>query len=338
MHHNLRTFLAALISLAMGSSFASGTTPATYLDDLDAVPAYQPQRFDDQRVRPLPLRQILDERRVELGRLLFEEKRLSGDDSISCASCHNLSTAGVDRLPTAVGIGGVRGVANTPTVFNASLNFVQFWDGRADSLETQVHGPLHSPRGMGSNWKTIIQKLRDTGYPELFEQAYGEVISPANIADALATFERSLLTPSRFDDYLRGDTGALTEQEREGFRLFREYGCSSCHQGVNIGGNLLHRLGGVREYFDPAQVRPVDLGRFNVTGRESDRHVFKVPSLRNVAVTQPYFHDGSVESLTEAVRIMGRVQLGRDLSDGDVDLLLQFLGSLTGRWHGRLLR
>jgi cytochrome c peroxidase len=186
----------------------------------------------------------------------------------------------------------------------------------------------------------VIAKLKaDRDYPTLFEREYPDGITPANITGAIATFERSLLTPNaRFDRHLRGEQGVLGSDELEGYRRFVNHGCVSCHQGVAVGGNLFQRFGVMGDYFKGRPPNKADLGRFNVTGMEEDRHVFKVPSLRNVAVTQPYFHDGSARTLTEAVRVMGKYQLGKGLSDEDVQLIVAFLRTLSGEWQGRVLQ
>jgi cytochrome c peroxidase len=289
---------------------------------------------------PLPALPPLLPAKVALGQRLFFEPALSHDNAVSCASCHDLNKGGVDHRSVSTGIGGKTGTVNAPTVFNASLNFVQFWDGRADSLEAQAAGPVHNPLEMGSNWSEVVDKLRaDTRYRQAFGALYRQGIAGATIVDALATFERSLLTPdSRFDRFLRGDPGSLNAQEKTGYQRFLDYGCASCHQGAAVGGNMFQRFGVVDDFFRDRKVLPSDLGRYNVTLREDDRHVFKVPSLRNVAVTGPYFHDGSVGSLRQAIVIMGRYQLGRELGLQDIQSIEAFLGTLTGRWQGRMLQ
>lgn len=275
--------------------------------------------------------------KVALGKALFSDVRLSRDNSISCASCHDLATFGHDRRRVSTGVGGAQGSVNAPTVFNASLNFVQFWDGRAASLEEQAAGPVHNPLEMATDWATAIGKLQaDDAFRRDFRRVYPDGVTAANLADAIATFERTLLTEDApFDRYLRGDQRAIDAQASQGYRRFRELGCASCHQGVNIGGNMFQRFGVMADYFgDQARQRPLvaaDFGRFNVTGQEVDRHVFKVPSLRNVAETAPYFHDGSAATLDDAVTIMGRYQLGRELSRDEVESLVAFLKTLTGR-------
>lgn len=282
-------------------------------------------------IQPLPAVK-LDQSKVELGRLLFHETRFSRDNTLSCASCHDLNQGGVDRQRVSTGVGGGKGGINSPTVLNSGFNFRQFWDGRAASLEEQADGPVHNSLELASNWPDIIKKLRqDPDYPRLFAALYPEGITSHAIKDAIVTFERSLVTPSRFDRYLRGDTKAITAQEQQGYALFKSYGCVACHQGVNIGGNMYQYFGVMGNYFqDRGNITPADYGRFNVTGKEEDRFLFKVPSLRNVALTPPYFHDGSAETLDAAVAVMAKYQLGRVLPDSDRALIVQFLQSLTG--------
>lgn len=291
-------------------------------------------------IAPIPQSLPLDPRKVALGNRLFHDTRFSRDNSMACAGCHELSKGGGDGLRHSVGIGGQRGDVNAPTVFNSGFNFKQFWNGRAESLEDQVDGPVQNPKELGSNWPEIIAKLKqDARYPAEFAAVYRNGIQPGNIKDAIATFERSLITPnSRFDKYLRGEKNALTPEEIKGYHLFKSYGCISCHQGVNVGGNLFERLGVMRDYFKQrGTIAPGDLGRFALTGKPEDRHVFKVPSLRNVAVTAPYFHDGSVSTLEEAVSIMGTYQLGVGIPRADVALIVRFLHTLTGEYGGKPL-
>lgn len=296
----------------------------------------------DEPIQPLPTEVKLDARKVALGQQLFSDKRLSKDNSISCASCHNLATGGVDGRTTALGIRGAKGLVNVPTVLNSSLNFRQHWDGRAASLEAQVAIPVHSPIEMGTNWPEVIAKLsKDALLVEEFKKTYpAGGLQARNITDAIATFERSLTTPNaRFDKYLRGNTSALTVDELRGYQLFKSYGCVACHQGVNVGGNMFQTFGVMGNYFaQRGNPTEADLGRFNVTRKESDKHVFKVPSLRNVALTAPYFHDGSAKTLGDAVDVMFKFQLGRTASAQDKDLIVKFLYTLTGELDGKPLR
>ena len=322
---------ALLIFSALGIALWQGTqrpvsanTGSVYGSNLE---------ISREPIQPIPVSIELDEQKVALGRQLFYDTQLSRDNSIACATCHILSSGGMDQLPVAVGIDGIIGHLNTPTVFNSGFNFRQFWDGRADSLENQVAGPIHNLIEMASNWDGIIEKLSASpDYVSEFAVFYSDGITPNNVTDAIATFERSLYTPnSRFDQYLRGDINALTADELRGYDLFITYGCSSCHQGVNVGGNLYQQMGVVHDYFgDRGDVINSDLGLFNVTALEEDRFVFKVPSLRLVSLTAPYFHDGSVPTLNSAVEIMAYYQLGRTIPDDEIELIVQFLGTLSG--------
>ena len=269
--------------------------------------------------------------KIALGKKLFHEPRLSSNNT-SCASCHNLATGGTDHLPVSVGADGQKLDFNAPTVFNSGLNFKQFWDGRAATLEEQIEETINNSREMASSWSNIILQLEnDRQYVKDFKTIYSDGIQVSNIKDAIATFERSLITPSRFDDFLAGNEQAMSSKEKRGYELFQSYGCIACHQGMNIGGNMFQTLGIVNDYFaEKSKVNSNDLGRFNLTKQDSDRYVFKVPSVRNVALTAPYFHDGHVETLTEVIKIMAKYQLGRSIPPGDVEDITAFLQSLTG--------
>lgn len=290
--------------------------------------------------QPLPLRMNLDPNRVALGERLFHDVRLSGDNTVSCSTCHSLSTGGVDNRSRSVGVNGGVGDINTPTVFNSGFNFVQFWNGRAPSLEEQINGPVNHPKEMASNWPQVLGKLgKDAAYPELFARAYLDGLTEDNIRDAIATFERSLVTPnSRFDKFLRGDAEALSEQEHRGYELFQNYGCSSCHQGVNLGGNMYEKMGLMGDYFaDRGHITEADKGRFNVNQLPHSMHEFRVPSLRNVALTAPYFHDGNAETLEQAITIMAKYQLARPVTLNEVQDIAAFLRTLTGEYQGKPL-
>lgn len=294
-----------------------------------------------EAIVPLPQNIRLDMRKVALGKRLFHEARLSGNGRVSCSSCHSLASGGVDHLPRSKGIAGTEVAVNAPTVFNSGFNFRQFWDGRAESLEEQVNGPLQNALEMGGSWPRAVAVLSDdSGYRATFSAIYLDGISPDNIRDAIATFERSLVTPdSRFDRFLRGDQKALNDVEQAGYRMFKRIGCVSCHQGVNIGGNLYQKLGIMEDFFAVrGHVNKADMGLYNVTGNEADRHYFKVPSLRNVAVTSPYFHDGSAMTLEDAVRVMARFQLGKELETAELAQITAFLRTLTGEYEGRTLQ
>lgn len=288
-------------------------------------------------IRPIPIEVPVDLRKVGLGRKLFQDPILSADGSVSCASCHALATGGVDHLRKPVGLHQSAGRVNTPTVYNSVFNFRQFWDGRAETLEDQVDGPVLGKAEMGSTWAEALARLRAVpAYSTAFGDIYPDGVSSDNVKNAIAEFERSLITPnSRFDRYLRGDSAILSPEEIAGYRKFKAYGCVSCHQGVNVGGNMFQRMGVMGDYFaDRGHVTEADFGRFNVTGDEADRYTFKVPSLRNVALTAPYFHDGSAQTLDQAVTIMARYQLGRELPQQDRAQLVAFLRTLTGEYPG----
>ena len=230
------------------------------------------------------------------------------------------------------------GTINAPTVLNSGFSFSQFWDGRAETLEEQVGFPLQEHSEMGSTWEEVISKLRQSQkYIRDFQQSYADGIRREHIQDAIAVFERSLYTPnSRFDRYLRNPNSVLTAKEQEGYHLFKTLGCASCHQGINVGGNMYQKLGVMAPYFsDRGNVTKADFGRFNVTGDHNDLYMFKVPTLRNVELTAPYFHDGSANSLEEAVRMMAKYQLGRKLSSEEVELIVAFLKTLTGELNGK---
>ena len=294
----------------------------------------------DEPLKPLPPAPQQNPLRVELGRQLFNEPRLSVNNTLSCASCHRLESGGADTRAFSIGFAGQPVTINTPSVFNATLNFRQFWNGRADTLESQIHEVVKSPSEMGSNWEHVVQVLAaDPGYRSAFGNAYPDGVTMNNVQNALATYERTLLSSnSRFDQYLLGDTDILTTEEKYGYQRFKEYGCIACHQGVNIGGNMFQKFGVMGDYFKVrGNPTDTDLGRYLVTKDEEDRNVFKVPSLRNVAVTAPYFHDGSANTLEEAVDVMFTFQLGRIPSAEDKTLIIKFLKTLTGEWGGKPL-
>ncbi len=296
--------------------------------------------YSDQAITPIPLENIFNKSKARLGNKLFHDPRLSKNNTVACASCHSLFTAGVDRTAVSVGINGAIGNMNAPTVFNSRYNFRQFWDGRSSSLEEQISGPIHNTIEMNSNWLEIITKLKaDKYYVNSFTQIYNDGITARNIANAIAEFERSLTTPnSLFDQYLKGNKQALSKTALLGYHKFIDYGCISCHQGVNVGSNMFQKLGIVEDYYTSLNERENDFGRYNITKNKADKYVFKVPSLRNIAVTPPYFHDGSITKLSEAIDIMGYYQLGKKLTVNDIKHLQSFLESLTGEWQGSTLK
>ncbi|MCX6911073.1 MAG: heme-binding domain-containing protein [Verrucomicrobia bacterium] len=292
-------------------------------------------------VLPLAEPKGLNPDKVALGRKLYHDTRLSGDNTLSCASCHDLKKGGTDQAQFSTGIKGQKGGINAPTVLNAVHAFVQFWDGRATDLQAQAAGPVANPVEMGANWDDVPGKLKqDKECVDAFAKLYPAGITKASITDAIATFEKSLVTVnSRFDQFLRGKTSALTADEQEGYRLFMADGCYKCHVGQAIGGKSFEKFSLHGDYFaDRGNPTPADDGRFSVTKNEADRHKFKVPSLRNITLTFPYLHDGSTSDLAKVVKLMGKYQLHSDLPDSDVALAVKFLGTLTGDLDGKPLK
>jgi cytochrome c peroxidase len=273
--------------------------------------------------------------KVHLGKVLYYDTRLSKSGKISCNSCHELSNFGVDNEPTSTGEGGQKGNRNSPTVFNAALQNMQFWDGRAKDVEEQAGMPILNPVEMAIPHKQfLVDRLAGIPlYEDLFKKAFPQESKPLtydNLQKAIGAFERTLLTPSRFDKYMQGDRNALTSKEKEGLSVFINTGCPSCHHGVAVGGSTLQRFGIVTDYRSLTKSKINDEGRETVTKKPADKDVFKVASLRNVAGTFPYFHNGSVFSLDSAIRIMGKAQLNKDLSKQQVEQIIAFLNTLTG--------
>ncbi len=278
---------------------------------------------------PINIPVDVDLTKVELGKKLFFDPRLSKSGFISCNSCHNLSMGGTDNLPVSIGHGWNQGPINAPTVLNSSFNLAQFWDGRASDLQEQAGGPIANPGEMASSHTLAIDVLESIpGYQSEFETAFGSPgIDIERVTAAIAEFERTLVTPnSRFDQWLGGNESALTHQEQDGYALFKAMGCTSCHRGPALGGEAFMKFGIVAPYETDNEAH----GRISVTGQANDLNVFKVPTLRNIELTYPYFHDGGVKTLSEAVQIMSRIQLGRVLSDPEVDNIVAFLLTLTG--------
>jgi cytochrome c peroxidase len=296
---------------------------------------------DGEPIAPIgPPAEALDPARVAIGERLFGDPRLSHRDRVACASCHVLERGGDDGAARSRAAGGGTLPFNTPTIFNAAFNFRLNWRGNFRTLEEHNEAVLLDSSLMNTSWDELLPKLRtDPGYSQAFLAAYRAAPDRDNVLDALAAFQRSLVTPDApFDRWLRGDKDAIGADAKRGYRLFKDYGCSACHQGANVGGNLFQKFGIFSDPFAGRKApEPSDLGRYTVTGRDRDRRVFRVPSLRNVAVTAPYFHDGRTTSLEEAVEIMGRSQLGRDIPPRDVELIVAFLETLTGEVRGRSL-
>jgi cytochrome c peroxidase len=305
-----------------------------------AVPGISSDKgTEDEPVTPVVSAENLDPAKIELGRKLFQDARVSGDNKLSCASCHHLDRSGDDYLPHSLGSDGQPLDFNAPTIFNATLNYRLNWRGNFRTIEEQNEAVLLDPRLMNTSWEEVLSKIRaNPGYQSAFVAIYGTGPERPSVLDVLAIFQRSLLTPDApFDEYLRGTQDALSADQQRGYQLFKSYGCAACHQGRNLGGNLLQKFGIFADPFAGRVMTEADLGRYSVTHLESDRQVFRVPSLRNVSVTAPYFHDGRTSSLTDAVDTMARIQLGRELPGQDRDLIVAFLGTLTGKYQGRSL-
>ncbi len=271
----------------------------------------------------------VDSAKAEIGKQLFFDPRLSKSGFLSCNSCHNLSMGGSDNLPSSVGHGWQQGPINSPTVLNASYNIAQFWDGRASDLKEQAAGPIANPKEMAMPHDLALEIIASIpGYVEAFAMAYGDdAVTLERVTETIAEFERTLVTPGApFDRWLRGDERALDEEEKAGYALFKDSGCTACHNGPAVGGGMFQKMG----LIEPYETDNAAQGRYALTGKEGDRMVFKVPTLRNVELTYPYFHDGGAETLDEAVRVMGRLQLGREFSDDEVAQLVAFLKTLTG--------
>lgn len=298
------------------------------------------QEVASRVVHPLPDSVPTDPNKVSLGMRLYHDTRLSGDNTISCASCHALNKGGTDQARVSTGIRGQLGGINAPTTFNAVFQFAQFWDGRASDLQDQAAGPPENPIEMGTTFAEIVAKLQaDEAFRQEFEVAYPEGLSKATITHAIAEFEKTLITPdSPFDRFLLGQHEALSAQAKAGWEVFQREGCATCHVGRLLGGRSYEKMGRAKDYF-AARGHPTDadLGRFAVTRQEQDRHRFKVPTLRNIARTFPYFHDGSVTDLQEAVQKMAEFQFGTRLKDADAERIVAFLESLTGSWNGNPL-
>jgi cytochrome c peroxidase len=272
------------------------------------------------------------EARIQLGKKLYFEENISINDTQSCNSCHRVdeNLGGVDNLPTSKGAKGDIGGRNAPTTLNAGFHIAQFWDGRAPDLAAQAKGPVLNPIEMGMpDEASVLERLKEHNYEALFKQAFPDVEQPLtydNFAEAVAAFERTLITRDRFDDFLAGKRGALSKDEKKGLTLFIKTGCADCHNGALLGGDSYEKMGVVEDYANTE-----DVGRYAVTKKDEDKYVFKVPSLRNIALTAPYFHDGKAATLEDAVKQMASLQLGEELNQEQVGLIVAFLGSLSDK-------
>ncbi len=321
-----RLFCVCLLGLACAAP-ARGDEASRILDDAK------------KHFAPLPTAKLADDSvsvaRIDLGRQLFFENRISMDGNVSCAHCHAPDQHGADGLPKSFGVEGKENARNAPTVFNAALNFKQHWRGDRESLEEQAEKSLLGATSFGNpDAATAMTKLKAIpAYPSAFASAFpGESapINSKNFGVAIAAFERTLLTPAKFDAFLIGDANALTDEQQAGLRKFIDLGCVDCHKGAGVGGGAFEKFGFFGDYWKATGVAQPDKGRADVTRNDADLYVFKVPSLRNVAKTAPYFHDGAVDDLAKAVKIMGKIQLDKTLSDNDAADIVAFLGALTG--------
>ena len=323
----MKTRLWAGVLMATAVAACQRRAPDTSAARIDSIHLAQFAPLPDSISTP---DNPLTEAKVNLGRMLFYETRLSRDHDISCNSCHSLTAYGVDHQAVSTGTQGQRGTRNSPTVYNAAGHVAQFWDGRAATVEEQAKGPILNPieMAMPSDRALLAELAAIPAYREAFRRAFPGEANPVtydNVGRAIAAFERGLVTPSRWDALLKGNQNALTPAEQAGFNTFVEAGCVSCHSGAYVGGQMYQKAGLVAPWPDRS-----DPGRSAVTHQAADEMVFKVPSLRNIAMTAPYFHTGGTPSLGAAVRMMGRYQLGRELSDAQVESIVSYLHALTG--------
>jgi cytochrome c peroxidase len=301
-----------------------------------AIAAGSTVAWAEEPIQPIAPVKEINLAQVELGKKLFFDPRLSKSGYISCNSCHNLSMGGSDNLRTSIGHHWQQGPINSPTVLNSNMNLAQFWDGRAKDLKEQAGGPIANPGEMASSHELAVHVLESIPqYVTEFKQVFGsDKIDIDQVTQAIAEFEKTLVTPnSRFDQWLLGDEDAITKKEKAGYELFKQTGCAVCHNGAAVGGNSFQKMGAVEAYKtdNPAE------GLSAMTGKDADRFKFKVPTLRNVEMTYPYFHDGEAETLTEAVELMGRLQLGKKLAKDENDKIVAFLKTLTGEQPSFLL-
>lgn len=296
----------------------------------------------NEPLQPLPDKIPYDAKKVALGEKLFKDKRLSSDNTVACESCHAFDKAGTDNSRFSTGVDKQVGDINAPTVFNAAFNVRQFWNGRAADLQEQAGGPPLNPIEMASkNWNDIINKLQqDEALTAEVKSVYTDGWTEKNITDAIGEYEKTLITPnSRFDKWLKGDKNALTAEEIQGYERFKQYRCSSCHVGKAIGGQSFEYMDLKKDYFaDRGEPLGSDIGLKGFTNKDIDLHRFKVPTLRNVELTWPYMHDGTVQTLDEAVKIMGTYLSGMDIPESDRKLIVAFLRTLTGEWNGEKVK
>ena len=326
----MKPFLPSLAACLLGATAAFATDPPPENLRETAIEIFKPLPSTIPSVKDNPI----TPEKISLGKALFFDPRMSASGVFSCNSCHNLATGGDDNLETSIGHGWQKGPRNSPTVLNAVFNIAQFWDGRADDLKAQAKGPVQAGVEMANTPVNVIATLKSMPqYVDWFEGAFPEEKDPVtfdNFAKAIEAYEATLITPAPFDAYLNGDEAALSADAKKGLSLFIDKGCASCHGGINVGGEGYYPFGLIEK--PGADVLPAgDKGRFAVTNTVDDSYVFRAAPLRNIALTAPYFHSGKVWDLKEAVAVMGTAQLGEELKDDEVDLIVAFLDSLTGK-------
>lgn len=332
----LTALFTAIVTLSACQNSDTQLTQYNNIADEPTILAFADNTSRTKYNQPLPdISELnLNDAKVDLGNRLYHDTRLSGNGQLTCASCHVLAIGGDDNMPVSIGIDAQKGEINAPTTLNSGFNFKQFWDGRAKHLREQAEGPVENPIEMGAKWENVLARLQEVNsYQKMFSEIYpGQGITKFTVTDAIAEFERSLITPAPFDAYLKGDDNAITANQKRGYELFQSYGCVACHQGVNFGSNMMQKFGALKSYYDEQNTeRNVDRGLFNRTQNENHRNVFKVPTLRNVEHTAPYFHDASAQTLDQAINIMGLNQLGRQIPDKDRLYIKEFLTSLSGQ-------
>ncbi len=304
------------------------------------VHAETDQPYKQEPISPIPQTVEINEAKAALGKSLFSDTRFSKNNTVACATCHQLESGGDDNVAKGISLVSDQHVINTPSIFNAQYNFRQNWDGSAATLEDQIDMVMVNQHEFNNQWDNVTAQFSaDKDFTNTYQKVYKGTITKDNIVNALVEYEKSLNTPnSAFDRYLRNEEKSLTQEEINGYILFKGLGCISCHQGMNVGGNLYQRFGIFYDYLaERGDINKHDFGKFNTTNRQMDKFVFKVPSLRNVAVTAPYLHDGSAKTLEDAISIMGKTQLGRTLTENEVSLIKAFLNSLTGEHNNKIL-
>ncbi|MBJ6609869.1 MAG: cytochrome-c peroxidase [Candidatus Thiothrix moscowensis] len=320
----VQALMVSLLALGVATAVWAESAPKE-----EPAKAAETSTVKDEPIKPLPS-YVPKESMVELGKKLYFDPRLSKSGFISCNSCHNLSMGGTDNLPTSIGDRWQQGPINSPTVLNSSMNVAQFWDGRAKDLKAQAGGPIANPGEMAFTHELAIDVLESIpAYKDEFKMTFGkDKIDIDMVTDAIAAFEETLVTPdSKFDRWLKGDATAMNDKELNGYKLFKDSGCVACHNGPAVGGSSFQKMGAVEPYKTDSKAE----GLVAVTGKDADRFKFKVPTLRNVELTYPYFHDGAAKTLEEAVTIMGQIQLGKKFSDAETADIVAFLKTLTGK-------